>query len=152
MGYNEIIGSYYQEITNLVILMEKYVNSYRLLVGAAGELNNIALAKKTDVRKALKRADKLGDLIDEILKILECTEYTYLNFVKIKSDILVMKTEKDLILTEIDNELLFQNSKRFDGKDGKFDRKLDEEFREEERTDFDGEFPTGFIEEIKDKE
>ena len=152
MGYNEIIGSYYQEITNLVILMEKYVNSYRLLVGAAGELNSIALAKKTDIRKALKRADKLGDLIDEILKILECTEYTYLNFVKIKSDILVMKTERDLILTEIDNELLFQNSKRFDGKDDKHDRKFDEEIREEERANFDGEFPTGYIEEIKDKD
>jgi hypothetical protein len=152
MGYNEIIGSYYQEITNLVILMEKYVNSYRLLIGGAGELNGIALAKKTDVRKALKRADKLGDLIDEILKILECTEYTYLNFVKIKSDILVMKTERDLILTEIDNELLFQNSKRSEGKDGKFDRKFEEEFREEERANFDGEFPTGYIEEIKDKD
>lgn len=112
MGYDRIITSYYGELTNLVILLEKYVGAYRVLIGAADELNGIAMAKKSDVKAALKRSDRMGDLIEDLLDVIESCECTYLNYVKIKSEILILRTKRDIILTEIDDELLFKNTKK----------------------------------------
>lgn len=153
MGYDKLMGSYYAELTNLIFLLEKYVSSYRLLIGGAGELNGIALAKKGEVKNALKRVDKVGDLIDDLINILECCQTTYLNYVRLKSDILVVKTEKEMILTEIDNELLFQNSTRGKGQkivskgDGNNNNNIDIDVNVQNNEDG---FPIGFVEEIKD--
>ncbi len=54
----------------LTNLLNSMVNSYRLLVGGANELNNISEAKKVQVKEAIKRADDLGEIIDEIIKTL----------------------------------------------------------------------------------
>lgn len=105
MNYNEIVGEYYNELSNVVVLLEKYVNSYRILIGSAGELNGLVLAKKREVKAALDRACRLGSLIDDLLDVLECCQCTYLNYVKIKSDILVIKTERNLILNDVDQEI-----------------------------------------------
>lgn len=105
MNYNQIVSEYYNELSNVVTLLEKYVNSYRILIGAAGDLNGLVLAKKREVKAALDRACRLGSLIDDLLDVLECCQCTYLNYVKIKSDILVIKTERDLILNDVDQEI-----------------------------------------------
>lgn len=105
MNYNEIVREYYNELSNVVVLLEKYVNSYRILIGAASDLNGLVLAKKREVKAALDRACRLGNLIDDLLDVLECCQCTYLNYVKIKSDILVIKTERNLILNDVDQEI-----------------------------------------------
>lgn len=105
MNYNEIVREYYNELSNVVVLLEKYVNSYRILIGSASDLNGLVLAKKREVKAALDRACRLGSLIDDLLDVLECCQCTYLNYVKIKSDILVIKTERNLILNDVDQEI-----------------------------------------------
>ncbi|WP_102398870.1 hypothetical protein [Haloimpatiens massiliensis] len=105
MSNRRVINNYFIDVNNLADLLAKLVNSYRLLVGGADELNKIALASKSDVRRAIKRADKLGDIIDEIVKTLEETEENYSEYCRLKSDIIKDKLQYDYILTEIDEEL-----------------------------------------------
>ena len=58
MPHRKIIEEYCVDINNLADLLAKLVNSYRLLIGGAGELNTIALAHKKDVKDALKRVNE----------------------------------------------------------------------------------------------
>lgn len=118
-SYKELFDSYFIEVNNLTDLLTKYVNSYRLLIGGAGELNGIALARKKEVRDAIKRANQLGDIIDVLLNVIQSVECCYLDYIRIKADVIALKTaQKSIILTEIDNELLFQNSSGGPGQNG----------------------------------
>ena len=87
MGDRRLIENYYTDYYNLIDILCKLTNNYRLLIGGAGEINQIALAHKKDVRKALKRVRVVGDMIDDILEILEKTEISYFDYCKIKADI-----------------------------------------------------------------
>lgn len=113
MAYREVIQNNYEEVNNLTDLLGKFVNSYRLLIGGAAELNNIALSKKSDVKEALDRADDVGSIIDELIKVIESCEGCYFKYIKIKNDFISSKTEKDIILTEISQDLDFKNNKRY---------------------------------------
>ncbi len=108
----KIIETYYVDICNISDLLTKLVNSYRLLIGGAGELNTIALAKKSDVKDALDRVDKLGDIIDDLIEVLDHSDLAYLQYCRLKSDYLKMKVAPPYIQTEIDEELEFENSER----------------------------------------
>lgn len=112
MQYRTLIKSHYNEINNLTNLLSSMVNSYRLLVGGANELNNISEAKKSQVKEAVKRADDLGEIIDEIIKTLDECSTSYTKYCKIKKQYVDEKTNKDNILTEIDYEVQFDNSER----------------------------------------
>lgn len=105
MGHRKVIQSYYGDINNLTELLNKYVNSYRLLIGGVGELNAIALAKKSDVKDGLKRVHELGEIIDEVIEVLEDVNYNYINYCKLKSEVIKCKMEVQYIETEIDEEL-----------------------------------------------
>lgn len=52
-------------------LLNSLASSYRMLVDAAREFNCISLAHRHDVEEAIERADKLGEIIDEVLKELK---------------------------------------------------------------------------------
>ncbi|MEW9094400.1 MAG: hypothetical protein AB2417_04880 [Clostridiaceae bacterium] len=105
MNHRRVVERYYGDINNLTELLSKLVNAYRLLIGGAGELNGIALARKKDVREAIDRANELGVVIDEIIDTLEQCSCEYTNYCKIKGDILKSKVQLKYILTEIDEEL-----------------------------------------------
>lgn len=105
MNHRKIVQQYYGDINNLSELLAKLVNSYRLLIGGAGELNTIALAKKNDVKHALERANELGKVIDEIIEVLEETSCGYMDYCRIKSELVGYKFEAKYIQTEIDEEL-----------------------------------------------
>ncbi|QGU96064.1 hypothetical protein GOM49_14045 [Clostridium bovifaecis] len=109
MGSRKVIQTYYTDINNLADLLGKLVNSYRLLIGGADELNKIALSKKSDVRDALKRADKLGDIIDEIIEILEKSSDSYVDYCDLKSEIIKGKLNEGYIYTEIEEDLNFKD-------------------------------------------
>lgn len=110
MGYNEFFGSYFIELNNLTDLLNKYANAYRLLIGGAGELNNIAEVRKSDLKDSLDRVYKLGDIMDDLLKTIDSVECCYMEYLKIKAQLIGDKSLKDDILTEVDNDLMFQNS------------------------------------------
>ena len=68
------IGKYddfLKEICALNDILTPLVSSYRLSVGAAEELNRIALAHRKDVEAAIDRADDLGHLIDKLQRKLK---------------------------------------------------------------------------------
>ncbi|MBU3137429.1 hypothetical protein KPL39_14255 [Clostridium gasigenes] len=114
MAYREVIKNNGEELNNLADLLGKFVNSYRLLIGGAGELNIIALAKKSEIKDALDRAANVGAIIDDLVKVIESSDNCYFKYMKIKNNFILSKTEKDSILTEINNELEFQNSQRYE--------------------------------------
>lgn len=105
MAHRKVIQSYYNDINNLADILTKLVGSYRLLIGGADELNKIALSKKSDVKDALKRADSLGDIIDETIKVLDDASYNYMSYCKMKTEIMKGKIQIEFIETEIDEDL-----------------------------------------------
>jgi hypothetical protein len=109
MGRRKVIETYYQDICNLTEILSKLVNSYRLLIGGAAELNIIALATKHEVKKALKRADELGEVIDKLIKVLDESDYNYLEYCTLKAEVIKTKLEIDYIQTEIEDELKLEN-------------------------------------------
>lgn len=106
-----MIENYYIDINNLTDLLGKLVNTYRLLIGGADELNKIALARRKDVKEALERADELGEVIDGIIDALEKAAFGYLDYCSIKSEIIKGKMDSHHIHTEIDEELKFDEVK-----------------------------------------
>lgn len=111
MPHRKIVEQYYGDINNLADLLAKLVNSYRLLIGGAGELNTIALSRKKDVKDALKRVNELGDIIDDVIKVLDCSSFSYMDYCKLKAQILESRIQAQYIETEIDEELEFDNKK-----------------------------------------
>lgn len=111
MGHRKVINDYYCDIDNLAELLVKLVNSYRLLIGSAGELNNIVLAKRSDVKKAIDRANDVGCIIDDVIDGIDKCTYEYIKYCKIKSEIMKYKVKLNIIQTEIESELKFNGTK-----------------------------------------
>ena len=102
MGDRRLIENYYTDYYNLIDILCKLTNNYRLLIGGAGEINQIALAHKKDVRKALKRVRVVGDMIDDILEILEKSELTYFDYCRIKAEVVREKLNFEYVKAEIE--------------------------------------------------
>lgn len=110
MKYQQLMKEYYGDLNNLSQLLQSMVNSYRLLIAGAAELNNINEAKSSYVKVAVKRADNLGKIIDHIIDLVdECGE-GYFKYIKIVGGHILKNTDNNVILTEVDNELLFQDA------------------------------------------
>ena len=112
MGQIEIFRKHFKEVNNLSAVLSSYANTYRLLVGAAGELNNISKVRKRDLDDALDRVDEMGKIIDSILEVIKENEEAYIKYIKLKSKFIMEKASKDVILTEVEQDLLFENSNR----------------------------------------
>lgn len=80
-----IIEEQYVILCNLTDELTKLTSNYRLLVGAADELNKIALATKNDVKKAIKRATSLGKVIDQLICIIEKVNCVYMAYAELQT-------------------------------------------------------------------
>lgn len=110
MGYNKLIKDYYGNLNNLVDLLKKLTESYRLLIGGAFELNNIPEARTKYVKEAVNRADKLGEEIDHLIDLLdECGE-SYYKYVAVINGYILKNGDNNAILTEVDSDIQFENS------------------------------------------
>ena len=105
MSNRRVIENYNFDINNQVDLLGKLVNSYRLLIGGAGELNTIALASKNDVRDAIKRVNKLGGVIDNIIQDMNDRNKAYIKYGKIKDELMRGMVDEAYISEEIEEEL-----------------------------------------------
>lgn len=105
MSNRRVIENYNFDINNQVDLLGKLVNSYRLLIGGAGELNGIALASKSDVRNAIKRVNKLGGVIDNIIQEMNDRNKAYIKYSKIKDELMREIVDEAYIREEIEEEL-----------------------------------------------
>lgn len=114
MGRRKLVESYYTDLNNLADFLGKLVSSYRLLIGGADELNKIALAKKSEVKEALQRADELGEIIDNVIETLEKVSYSYVDYCSLKAEIIKCKMTSENIETELDDDLKFENAPKKD--------------------------------------
>lgn len=105
MAHRRVIQNYYNDVNNLAEILTKLVASYRALISGADELNKIALSKKSDVKDALKRADELGDIIDEAIKILDDASFSYMSYCRMKTEVIKCKLQIEYIETEIEEDL-----------------------------------------------
>ncbi|WP_368489624.1 hypothetical protein [Clostridium sp. BJN0013] len=112
---------YYCDINNLTDLLSKLANNYRLLIGGAGEMNSMAVSHKKDVKDALHRANKLGDLIDKVLNTLEKSTGGYVEYCKMRSEVIKEKMLIQYIETEINEELFLNGLDDLEDSDGSDD-------------------------------
>ena len=54
----------------------------------------------------------MGKIIDSILEVIKENEEAYIKYIKLKSKFIIEKTSKDVILTEVEQDVLFENSNR----------------------------------------
>ena len=110
MKYQQLMKEYYVDINNLNQLLKTMVDSYRLLIAGAAELNNIYEAKSSYVKDAVHRANKLGDTIDNLIDLLEACGETYFKYCAVMGEYILKKSDNKVILTEVDEELFLQDS------------------------------------------
>lgn len=115
--HEKVMASHFDDLVKLTDLLKRYVDSYRLLVAGASELNTISERRTKEVEKAIDRVNEIGGVIDDLLKVIEKYQESYLRYSKLKNDIVTTNYEKgkikngltEVIQTEINNELNFFN-------------------------------------------
>jgi len=105
----KVIESYFEDLNNLVDILQKLVMSYSNLIRGADEISRITFADKNTAKDAIKRVEDLGAIIDELIKTLDKVCYTYINYTKIKSEAVKAKIDAQNIMLEINEELKFRN-------------------------------------------
>lgn len=138
---NKIIEDHFSELVKMSGLLKTLVDSYRLLIASASDINTIAIRRTKDVEKAIDRADEVGKLIDEIVKIMDAYEQCYIKYSKVKNEIVSLTYEKkklkneltDVIQTEIDNELNFFNNSGFNSGLNKRDEEAEDDERKTDK-------------------
>lgn len=108
MCKKKIIEDYYCDLNNLSGLLTNCVSSYRLLIGGASELNQITPATRHDVKKAIERVNKLGDIIDELLETMECYGTDYVSYCRIKASVMESKLNRKFVLSQIEDGLIIK--------------------------------------------
>ncbi|MEG1256104.1 hypothetical protein [Clostridium sp.] len=108
MAQRRIIESYGRDLGFTVEQLNKLVVTYKMLIGAACDLNGIALASKSDVKDALKRAKEIGCIIDELIDVVDCNICTWGKYMRLKSDFINCRLDLCLIETEVEEEIRLQ--------------------------------------------
>ncbi|OAA86754.1 hypothetical protein [Clostridium ljungdahlii] len=109
MSHRKIIEDYYCDVNNLAELLSKLTNSYRLLIGGAGELNSISGVHKGEVKDSLKRVYKLGNAIDKVVDTLKESTEVYSEYCKLTTEVIKEKMQIKYVETEIDEELFLND-------------------------------------------
>ncbi|MEG1483348.1 hypothetical protein [Clostridium sp.] len=123
--HNKVMDDHFSELIKMSALLKTLVDSYRLLIAGAVDVNILPVRRTKDVERALDRADEVGKLIDRIVEVMDDYEYSYIKFSKIKNEVVSLNYEKkkvknelnDVIQTEINNELNFFNNHHTDRDD-----------------------------------
>ncbi|MBP1889292.1 DNA primase large subunit [Clostridium moniliforme] len=116
--HEKVMASHFDDLVKLTDLLKRYVDSYRLLVSSAAELNTISERRTKEVERAIDRVNEIGGVIDDLINIIEKYQEGYLRYSKFKNDIVISNYEKgkikngltEVIQTEINNELNFFNA------------------------------------------
>ena len=108
--YKDFVKDYYIDLNNMIDLLKKLTDSYRLLVASAAELNNINEARTSAVKEAVKRAEKLGHCIDHLIDLVDECGDSYYEYCLVVNKYIKTNGSKDVILTEVNDEILFQNN------------------------------------------
>lgn len=105
MSRRKVVTNYYQDLNNLCGSLNTLISGYINLINGANELNRITPAKRGDVKKALKRVDKVGKIIDRYLDTLDECSKCYNDYCYEKCKVLCCIKECDYISAETEEEL-----------------------------------------------
>lgn len=105
MSYSKVMNEHYEDLERLSDLLRNYIEMYGLLINGTSELNSTSVTRKGELKHALERIDDIGDIIDDLLKVVKKSEGTYSKYSILKNEAISMKTEKESIINEINNEL-----------------------------------------------
>ncbi|WP_027631618.1 hypothetical protein [Clostridium hydrogeniformans] len=105
MSHRDLMECQQREIIAMQEMLTRLINSYRLLIGGANELNGIALAKKSQVKDALKRAEALGSLIDDVADALKRCQCRYLDYCVMYSEEIKGCISPEFVYEDIQCEL-----------------------------------------------
>ena len=105
MGYDNIIQKNYNDLNNLTALLRNYIEMYRMLISGAMELNGNSAIKKGNLKDLISRMDSIGDIIDDLLKIVKKCEGSYAKYCYIKNEVVSVNREKEKIKAELNEEL-----------------------------------------------
>ena len=106
MSYKSAIDIYYQDLMNMLKMLDIYVINYRNLVSTLNDVNLNVLISKRKKKKAIKQVEELGCIIDMILDSICEAQKCYLNYVKMKCGVLCEILTCDFIRLEIEQEIL----------------------------------------------
>lgn len=95
----------HREICNLNEILTPLVSSYRLSVGAAEELNRIALAHRKDVEEAVDRADELGHMVDDVRRKMKKYMKRYFSELDYKLEYMEELREKSIMREKLNSRL-----------------------------------------------
>ena len=105
MSYDSIIEKNYNDLNNLTALLRNYIDMYRILISGAVELNSNSVSKKGDLKDLMGRLESIGDIIDDLLKIVKKYENSYAKYCYIKNELVSVNREKEKIKAELNEEL-----------------------------------------------
>ncbi len=106
MSYRSSIETYYNDLTNLIRLLDSYVINYRNLVSTLNDINLNVLISKRKKKQAIKQVEKLSCIIDMLLDTIEKSQICYFEYVKMKCSVLCEIINCDFIRLEVEQELL----------------------------------------------
>lgn len=109
MSQRRVIDGYGRDLGFTLEQLNKLTLTYKVLIDSACVLNNVALSSKSDVKEAIKRAKKLGCVIDDLIRTVDCSMCTWENYMNIKSDYINCKLDLSTIEVEVDEELRLQS-------------------------------------------
>lgn len=111
MSYDKVIHGHYEDLNNLSNLLRNYIEIYRLLISSTAELNTTSVIKKSELKHAVERIDDIGEIIDNLIKVIKKSEDSYVRYCFIKNEVIQNNTQKDKILMELHNELEYHNER-----------------------------------------
>lgn len=88
---------YFLTLSRTIDLMAKLVDSYRILVGTASQLNTIGLAEKKEIKEALRLANNITCILDDYIEAVDNCGRGYLSYFCFKMQILQSIAEAQVI-------------------------------------------------------
>lgn len=85
----------FRDMKQIIDVLVGLVGSYRLLVGAANELNTIALAHRHEVEEALELVNKMADIIEELENEIKKLMRIYIREVNAKVKITMLSAGRE---------------------------------------------------------
>lgn len=108
MSQRKIIEGYAADINMTVDQLAKLVAIYKTLIDSASSFNGLALASKSDVKDALKKAREVGKIIDELVDSLDYAVGTWSKYLKLKTEYINCRLDIYYIEAQIEEELRIQ--------------------------------------------
>lgn len=108
MSQRKIIEGFGKDIDFTVDQLSRLVVVYKTLIDSASSFNSIALASKSDVKDALKRAREVGEIIDELIDALEYALCTWSKYLKLKTEYINSRLDMCYIEAQIEEDLRLQ--------------------------------------------